>query len=53
MGYNGAQPTVAELAQDFGDVDKSNAIPTLNRKDHSYCPHSPSPPHLTLHTRLA
>ena len=37
MAYNGAQPTVAELTQDFGDVDKSNTLPTLNRKDHSYC----------------
>ena len=43
MAYNGAQPTVAELTQDFGNVDKSNTLPTLNRKDHSYCPiHLPS-----------
>jgi hypothetical protein len=52
MAYNGAQPTVAELTQDFGNVDKSNTLPTLNRKDHSYCPHSLFP-HLTSHTRLA
>jgi hypothetical protein len=36
MAYNGAQPSVAELTQDF---DKSNTLPTLNRKDHSYSPH--------------
>ena len=40
MAYNGAQPTAAELTRDFGDVDKSNTLPTLNRKDHSYCPPS-------------
>jgi hypothetical protein len=56
MAYNGAQPTAAELIQDFGNVDKSNTLPTLNRKDHSYCPTPPpnSPSlNLTSHTRLA
>jgi hypothetical protein len=31
-GYNGAQPSVAQLTQDFDSVDKSNTLPTLNRK---------------------
>jgi hypothetical protein len=31
-GYNGAQPSIAQLTQGFGSVDKSNTLPTLNRK---------------------
>ena len=44
MAYNGAQPTVAELTQNFGDIDKSNTIPTLNRKDLLLLPQFTSPP---------
>ena len=38
-GYNGAQPTVEQLTQDFGKWDKEKSIPTLDRKpsvDSSY-----------------
>jgi hypothetical protein len=44
MAYNGAQPTVAELTQDFGNVDKSNTLPTLNRKDQLLLPPFTFPP---------
>jgi len=29
-GYNGAQPTVAQLQQDFGNHDKTKSLPTLD-----------------------
>jgi hypothetical protein len=44
MAYNGAQPTVAELTQEFGDIDKSNTLPTLNRKDQLSLPPIHLPP---------
>jgi hypothetical protein len=30
--YNGIKPTVEQLIQDFGNVDKTKSLPTLNRE---------------------